>query len=383
MERLRPGDPDVIGPYKVVARLGAGGMGTVFLGSQGAEKVAIKVVRQDFLDDPSLRTRFEREVASLEKMDSPYIARFLGSGIDKEFAWCAIEFVNGQTLAERVERDGPLGLDEWLLLAQELRLAIGDVHRQGIVHRDIKPSNIILTEVFMKLIDFGIAWDSDQTSVTTTGMVAGSPAWLAPEQLDGLQVTPATDLFSAGSVLMFAATGRSPWSAANNLSLSAVFARIASHKPDLTGLTAEQKGVIEALLQPRPEERRWLLPEEMSPVETGMFEATDQPESIPKEFLKTLRWPAVPWAIGLIISAVSLYVSVGAPVEWMGLALLLGSLVWLVVQIVRFFRSFGASQAWLGVIFAIPGWIVASGVGLAVASVVALSLLGLLTGLTR
>lgn len=139
MERLRPSDPDVIGPYRVVARLGAGGMGTVFLGSQGTEKVAIKVVRQGFLDDPSLRTRFEREVASLEKMDSPYIARFLGSAIDEEIPWCAIKFVNGQTLADRVKINGPLTLGAWLLLAQELRLAIGDVHRQGIVHRDLKP----------------------------------------------------------------------------------------------------------------------------------------------------------------------------------------------------------------------------------------------------
>lgn len=360
VERLRPDDPEAIGPYGVIARLGAGGMGTVFLGSRGAEQVAIKVARRGFLDDPSLRTRFEREVASLEKMDSPYIARFLGSGIDKEIAWCAMEFVNGQTLADRVERDGPLDLDEWLLLAQELRLAIGDVHRQGIVHRDIKPSNIVLTEVFIKLIDFGVAWDSNQTSLTTTGMVSGSPAWLAPEQLDGLPVTPATDLFSAGSVLMFAATGRSPWGAANNLSLSAVIARIASHKPDFTGLTAEQEEVIEALLQPKPEERRWLLPEEMSPIETGMSEAKDHSVSAAREFLKTLRWPAVPWAIGLIMSSLS----VGRSFEWVGPGIWLGSLVWLIVQVVRFFRSFGASQAWLGAILAIPGWLIASLVGI-------------------
>jgi serine/threonine protein kinase len=360
VEPLRPKDPKNIGPFTIIARLGAGGMGTVFLGARGTEKVAIKVARQDFLDDPSFRTRFEREVASLEKMDSPYIAGFLGSGIDEENAWCAIEFVNGETLADRVERDGPLGLDEWLLLAQELRLAIGHVHRQGIVHRDLKPSNIILTEVFMKLIDFGIAWDSEQTSVTTTGMVAGSPAWLAPEQLDGLPVTPASDLFSAGSVLTFAATGRSPWGEANASSLSAVIARIASHKPDLTGLNAEQEKVIEALLQPRPEDRSWLLPEEMSPIDTAMSEATDQPVSKAREFLKTLRWPAVPWAIGLLMASLS----IGTSFEWVGPVIWLGSLVWLIVQVVRFFRTFGVSQAWLGAILAIPGWLIASWVGI-------------------
>lgn len=112
MQRLREKDPQKIGPYTLVARLGAGGMGTVFLGSEGTKQAAIKVAREGFLDDPSLRTRFEREIATLSRMDSPYIAGFLGSAIEEDLAWHAVEFVNGPTLADRVEQDGPLKEEE-------------------------------------------------------------------------------------------------------------------------------------------------------------------------------------------------------------------------------------------------------------------------------
>ncbi len=382
MQRLREKDPQKIGPYTLVARLGAGGMGTVFLGSEGTKQAAIKVAREGFLDDPSLRTRFEREIATLARMDSPYIARFLGSAIEEDLAWHAVEFVNGPTLADRVEQDGPLNHEEWRVLAEEIRLALDAVHKVGIVHRDLKPSNIILSELGMKLIDFGIAWDSDQTSVTTTGMVAGSPAWLAPEQLDGLPVSQETDLFSAGSVLMFAATGRSPWGRTSTTSVSAVVARIASHKPDLSGLTPEQREVVEGLIAADPRARAWHFPAGTQvlnhapaiPLEPRANASTevkakdagsaDTAPSSATELFKKLRLPAIPWAVGLVLFAFS----TNAWLNLLTVALILGSLIWVVVRTIKFFRSFSVGRAWLGAIISIPGSIVLTITGMLIMS---------------
>ena len=255
MEKLRAGDPDQIGGYDIVARLGSGGMGVVFLGSRGDQRVAIKVVRNSYLDDPSLRTRFIREVETLKRISSPYVARFLDASIDDEVAWHAVEFVNGPTLRELVDSSGPLGLGAWLKLANQLRDALKSIHDLGIVHRDLKPSNIVMSETGPKLIDFGISQDSEATSLTSTGLVAGSPAWLAPEQLDGKASTPASDLFSLGAVLTFAASGKSPWGDEKSEPVSTIYQRILSGKANLAALASEQKTVVEALLQPIPEKR--------------------------------------------------------------------------------------------------------------------------------
>lgn len=256
------------------------------------------------------------------------------------------------------------------------------MHKVGIVHRDLKPSNIILSELGMKLIDFGIAWDSDQTSVTTTGMVAGSPAWLAPEQLDGLPVTRETDLFSAGSVLMFAATGRSPWGRTNATSVSAVVARIASHKPDLSGLTVEQLEVVKGLLAADPRERAWYFPagtqvvahapaqpleqrvSSSTRVEATIAGSADTPHSPTSELVKKLLLPAIPWALGLVLFAFS----TSALLNLLTVALLLGSIIWVVVRTVRFFRAFSARKAWSSTIIAVSGSIVLTIAGLLVMS---------------
>lgn len=382
MQKLREKDPEKIGPYTLIARLGSGGMGTVFLGSEGTKNVAIKVAREGFLDDPGLRTRFEREIATLERMNSPYIAKFLGAAIEEDIAWHAVEFVNGPTLADKVGHEGPLNPKDWFLLADEVRFALNDVHSAGIVHRDLKPSNIIVSEVGAKLIDFGIAWDSDQTSVTSTGMVTGSPAWLAPEQLDGLDVSPATDLFSAGSVLMFAATGRSPWGNTSTTSVSAMMARIASHKADLTGLDSDQQNIVEGLLQAKPEERTWgnlrdapprdmhspVLPQarkeptakQLDTKDPGRGASDGSSASPARDFFKTIRWPAIPWAIALTLFAFS----TNALLNLLTVALLLTSLIWLIRQTFTFFRRYGASAPWLSLLVAIPGWVVVTFVGM-------------------
>ena len=255
MEKLRKDDPERIGPYDVVARLGSGGMGVVFLGTNGVDRVAIKVVRSSFLDDPSLRTRFVREIETLKKVSSPYVAKIMDSSVEGELAWHAVEFVNGPTLRELIDSKGPLSHEDWFVLAQQLRDALESIHSLGIVHRDVKPSNIVMSETGPKLIDFGISQDSEATSLTTTGMVAGSPAWLAPEQLEGSEITQATDLFSAGSVLTFAATGRSPWGQETSMSVPVVYQKILSGAVSLDGIEPSRRRVIEDLLKTDPKER--------------------------------------------------------------------------------------------------------------------------------
>jgi len=275
MDRLRPNDPETIGPYKLIARLGAGGMGVVFLGTKGVDRAAIKVVRSTFLDDPSLNTRFFREIDTLKKIDSPYVAKIVDSSMDEDFAWHAVEFINGPTLRELIDTNGPLPEDAWWKLAQQLGEALNSVHALGIIHRDIKPANIIMSDTGPKVIDFGIAQDSDATSLTTTGAVAGSPAWLSPEQLEGTDITPGSDLYSLGSVLVFAATGRSPWGDETSMSVPVVYQKILSGQPNLDGLSARQKTLVEGLQNSDPSTRS--LPEnwrQSRPVETKIIPHT-------------------------------------------------------------------------------------------------------------
>lgn len=227
----------------------------VFLATDGVTRAAIKVVRSSFLDDPSLRTRFVREIETLKKVSSPYVAKILDSSVDGDLAWHAVEFVNGPTLRELVDSKGPLRDEDWHKFANQLRQALESIHSLGIVHRDIKPSNIVMSESGPKLIDFGISQDSEATSLTTTGMVAGSPAWLAPEQLDGSEITSATDLFSAGSVLTFAATGRSPWGQETSMSVPVVYQKILSGATSIDGIETSRRLVIEDLLRADPKKR--------------------------------------------------------------------------------------------------------------------------------
>lgn len=255
MDRLRAGDPETIGPFRLVARLGAGGMGVVFLGTRETERVAIKVVRNSFLDDPSLRTRFEREIDTLQKISSPFVAQIVDSSTEGEFAWHAVEFVNGPTLRELVDSKGPLPEDHWWMVGRQLFDALHAVHQLGIVHRDIKPANIIMSDTGPKLIDFGISQDSDATSLTMTGLVAGSPAWLSPEQLEGNPLTAGSDLYSLGSVLVFAASGRSPWGDETSMSVPVVYQKILAGQVNLDGLTADQKNLVMSLQHPDPAKR--------------------------------------------------------------------------------------------------------------------------------
>jgi len=256
LEKLRANDPKKIGPYELVARLGSGGMGVVFLGTLGVKRVAVKTVRSSFLDDPGLKSRFQREIENLKLMNSPRIAKFLDSSIEEEIAWHAVEFVNGPNLSELVNSEGPLPDDQWWTVATQLIETLRYLDSLGIVHRDIKPSNIIMSESGISLIDFGISQDSDSTSITSTGLVSGSPAWLAPEQLEGTTLSSASDWFSAGSVLVFAAKGKSPWGNETSMTIPVLYQKILSAAPDYSGLTEDQRDLVEKLLDPDPKNRK-------------------------------------------------------------------------------------------------------------------------------
>jgi serine/threonine protein kinase len=180
MKPLSPKDPKEIGGFTLVGRLGAGGMGVVYLASRKSDSVALKVIRESLIDDEVEATRFTREVVTLEKIQSPNVAEIIEAGVDDGRAWFAVEFINGPNLSELVDDKGPLPLEKWWELAAGVLQGLADVHRMGIIHRDVKPANVIMAATGPKLIDFGIAHVSDATSVTATGLVAGSPAWFSP-----------------------------------------------------------------------------------------------------------------------------------------------------------------------------------------------------------
>ena len=254
MEPLNKKDPKTIGGFTLVGRLGKGGMGVVYLASRKSESVALKVIRDSLIDDESEATRFSREVATLEKIVSPNVAEIIDAGTDDGLAWFAAEFVNGPNLSELVNDKGPLGEDQWWNLARGLLNGLADVHKTGVIHRDIKPANIIMAEPNPKLIDFGIAHISDATSVTATGLVAGSPAWFSPEQIEGFELTSATDVFSAGSALTFAASGESPWGGETTMTKASVF-KILTSEPELGKLSEAQRFLLEQMLEKEPSQR--------------------------------------------------------------------------------------------------------------------------------
>ena len=255
VDNLKKADPKRIGPFSVIARLGSGGMGTVYLATRDGASVALKVVSRAFDENPELKSRFVREIQNLKKTRSPFIAGILDSKVETDAAWLAVDFVNGSTVAQEVNQRGPLSNQRlWELTISSL-LALSQIHSRGIVHRDIKPANIILSDTGPKIIDFGISQTSDDTSLTTTGLVAGSPAWLAPEQLDLGDVSSAADIFSLGSLVVFADSARSPWGDQATMSVPILFNKILSESPDLSALTPELRNVISQALAKDPAER--------------------------------------------------------------------------------------------------------------------------------
>ncbi|MFI1809263.1 protein kinase [Streptomyces sp. NPDC020422] len=260
MDQLTAEDPPHIGPYRLIARLGAGGMGRVYLArSEGGRTVAVKVVQTEFAQHAEFRARFAREVTAAKRVGGAWTAAVLDADTDAETPWVATQYIPGPDLhAVVAERHGPLPEQSVRVLANRLALALRAVHEAGLVHRDLKPSNVLVTVDGPRVIDFGIARALDSISgdslQTRTGMVIGSPGFMSPEQVRGLHVTAASDVFSLGSVLAYAATARQPFGAAGN-GLHAQLFRVAEEEPDLDGLPETLLELVRACLRKDPARR--------------------------------------------------------------------------------------------------------------------------------
>ncbi|NYI08362.1 serine/threonine-protein kinase [Allostreptomyces psammosilenae] len=211
MNPLADDDPRRIGPYRIVARLGSGGMGRVYLGrSPGGRNVAVKVVRPDLAEDEDFRTRFRREVADARRVGGEWTAPVLDADTEGERPWLATRYVPGPSLSQAVRHAGPFPERSVRLLGAGLAEALRAVHGAGLVHRDLKPSNVLLDVDRPRLIDFGISRAADASVLTRTGLPLGSPGYMSPEQINNqrdLPVGPPSDVFSLGAVLVHAATG--------------------------------------------------------------------------------------------------------------------------------------------------------------------------------
>ena len=253
LQQLQPGDPQVIGPYRIRGQLGVGGMGRVFLGlSEGGRPVAVKVVRADLAVDPEFRTRFRREITVARKVSSQFTAPVIDADVDGPAPWLATAFVAGPSLADAVSQHGPLPVRAVLELAAGLAEGLRAIHAAGIVHRDLKPSNVLLAPDGPRVIDFGISRAVEASALTHTGMVVGSPGFMSPEQAEGGEVGPPTDIFSLGAVLAYAATGEGPFGTG---STPALVYRVVHNPPSLDRVPAEVRPLIDRCLAKDPGQR--------------------------------------------------------------------------------------------------------------------------------
>ncbi|MEY9858067.1 hypothetical protein ABH935_003680 [Catenulispora sp. GAS73] len=254
MQTLGAGDPHRIGPYVLTGRLGAGGMGSVYLGWDPAGRpAAVKVVRNDFLQDPDFRARFRREISSARRVSGPWISRVLDADPDAESPWLATEYVAGPTLDAAVTRFGPLPTETVAVLAQCLGQALAAVHAAGVVHRDIKPNNILLAADGPRIIDFGIARATDDTKLTATHAgVLGVAGFIAPERIERQAMLPAGDVFAGGVVLAFAATGKLAFGSGEPVTVAY---RVVHGEPDLGDLPEQLRPLVAQCLAKDPEQR--------------------------------------------------------------------------------------------------------------------------------
>lgn len=255
METLQSDDPRELGSYRLLGRLGAGGMGRVYLArSPGGRTVAVKVVRPDLAADTDFRARFRYEVEIAKAVSGRFTAPVVDSDPDAPLPWLATSYVLGPDLTEVVDVHGALPEHTVRALAAGLAAALQDIHAAGLIHRDLKPSNVLLAADGPRVIDFGIARAVDGSRMTQTGVVVGSPGFMSPEQATGKDVGTAGDVFSLGSVLAFAATGRAAFGdgAASHASL---LYQVVHGEADLTGVPSSLLGLIRACLMKDPAQR--------------------------------------------------------------------------------------------------------------------------------
>jgi hypothetical protein len=250
---LQPADPRLIGPYQLLGRLGAGGMGRVYLGMSAAGRpVAVKIVHAELAADPEFRARFSSEVAAARKVSGLFTALVVDADVDAPVPWLATAYVAGSSLSEAVRNRGPLTAGSLLSLAAGLAKSLTAIHAAGVVHGDLKPSNVLLALDGPRVIDFGISQAAEVTPLARAGLVVGTPSFMSPEQAAGKDVGPLSDVFSLGAVLAYAATGRKPFGTGQP---AAVLERVVHGTADLEDVPAEVRPLIERCLAKDPARR--------------------------------------------------------------------------------------------------------------------------------
>src|ERR1700683_703072 len=245
--------PDRLGPYRLLERLGEGRMGVVYLAAdQQQRRVAVKALRPAIAADPNARRRLAREVETMRRVRSPFVAEVLDADVTGEFPYIVTRYVRGPTLEEMVRSRGPLSGGGLRRLAFGTAEALAAIHAAGVVHRDLKPGNVMLTDDRPVVIDFGIAQAGDSTRLTQTGLVMGTPGYLPPEVIEGRPSSPASDVHSWGATLAFAATGRPPYGSG---SYETIFYRIVSGRADLDGAPAALLPLLASALSRDPAHR--------------------------------------------------------------------------------------------------------------------------------
>ncbi|MER6154385.1 bifunctional serine/threonine-protein kinase/ABC transporter substrate-binding protein [Streptomyces sp. NPDC001868] len=252
-EPLQPSDPSRIAGFRLLRRLGAGGMGVVYLGrTDSGAPAAVKVIRGESTGDDDFRARFAREVDLARRVDSPWVTPVLDADAEARDPWLATAFVPGPSVAEAVAAHGPLPPRAVRALGGLLAEALDAVHTAGLVHRDVKPGNVLLAVDGPRLIDFGIARAADDTALTASGLVIGTPGFLAPEQAQGSPASSASDVFALGCVLAYASTGVPPFGTGTP---DALIYRTVHDEPQLGGVEGESRTVVERCLAKDPEAR--------------------------------------------------------------------------------------------------------------------------------
>ncbi|MDX6353529.1 MAG: hypothetical protein QOF98_432, partial [Streptomyces sp.] len=254
MEQLTQHDPRRIGPFEVLGRLGAGGMGLVYLArSASGRRVAIKTVRAELAEDQLFRVRFTREVEAARAVSGFYTAAVVDADPRAAVPWLATAYVPAPSLEEIINESGPMPAQAVRWLAAGIAEALQSIHAAGLVHRDMKPSNVLVVEDGPRVIDFGIASGVSNTRLTMTNVAVGTPAYMSPEQArDSRSVRGASDIFSLGSTLVFAATGHAPFHGANPVETVFMLLR---EGPDLAGLPEELRPLIESCMRMEAERR--------------------------------------------------------------------------------------------------------------------------------
>jgi serine/threonine protein kinase len=253
-EPLRRWDPERIGPYMILGRLGAGAMGQVYLGRSAAGRlVAVKTIKVELAEEAGFRTRFAQEVVAARKVSGFFTAAVADADPDADLPWLATAYVPAPSLARLVKASGPLPVAAVRWLAAGCAEALESIHGVGLVHRDLKPSNVLVAPDGPRVIDFGVARAAERMSLAPLRVAVGTPAYMAPEQArDTHQASAASDMYSLGATLLFAATGHPPYRGDSPLD---VLSRLATEEPDLSGLPDELAGLITACLRRVPRER--------------------------------------------------------------------------------------------------------------------------------